>query len=176
MTGYVAKLNADIGDVVSAGDVVASIDVPELEKQSQMIQAKLHRLDAEAKRAAAGIQLADAGIQAAEAKVGQAKSDVDRIEADVAASQSEFDRTSELVSRQSVQPKLLDEARSRRDSDIAQRASVVSARRVKARSWESVGSRARASSIEAEKSQNAFKRARILSYSRTCRVFESIQV
>ena len=127
VSGYVSQLNADIGDVVSAGDVLIQIDIPEMQKQAQTIDARLARLDAEAKRAEAGINLADAGIQAAEAKVEQAKSEIDRIEAEVAASESEFNRTSDLVNRQSVQPKMLDEARSRRDSDLAQRSSVTSA-------------------------------------------------
>ena len=127
VTGYVVELRADIGDVVSAGDVLAIIDVPEIQKQAQTIEAKLARLDAETNRARAGVKLADAGIKAAEAKVEQAKSEVDRAEADAAASRSEFDRTSQLVDRQSVQPKLLDEARARRDSDVARLASVASA-------------------------------------------------
>jgi RND family efflux transporter MFP subunit len=127
VTGYAVELNADIGDVVSAGDILVLIDLPEMQKQAQTIEARLQRLDAEAIRAEAGVKLAAAGIKAAEAKVEQAKSDVDRVEADVAASESEFNRTSDLVNRQSVQPKLLDEARSRRDSDLAQRASILSA-------------------------------------------------
>tara|TARA_R110002049_G_scaffold4601_5_gene32426 strand:- start:611888 stop:613210 length:1323 start_codon:yes stop_codon:yes gene_type:complete len=127
VAGYVATLKADIGDVVSRGDILAIIDVPELDKKVQTIQARLARLDAEAKRAEAGVNLADAGIKAAEAKVEQAKSEVDRVQADVAASESEFNRTSDLVNRQSVQPKLLDEARARRDSDLARKAAVTSA-------------------------------------------------
>ena len=127
VTGYVNELKVDIGDVVSAGDVLAVIEIPEMQKQAETIQAKLGRLDAEAKRAEAGVNLADAGIKAAEAKVEQAKSEVDRVAADVAAAKSEFDRTSDLVNRKSVQPKLLDEARARRDSSVAQGESVKSA-------------------------------------------------
>ena len=127
VTGYVGELKVDIGDVVSAGDVMATIDVPEMNKQAQTIEAKLARLDAEAKRAEAGVKLAKAGVEAALAKVAQAKSEVDSIEAKVTGSEAEFNRTSDLVNRQSVQPRLLDEVRARRDSDVAQRESVKSA-------------------------------------------------
>jgi RND family efflux transporter MFP subunit len=59
-SGYVKKRIADIGDRVSAGQVLAEIEAPELDQQ--ILQAK------------AAVQQADAAVQQAEASLQQARS------------------------------------------------------------------------------------------------------
>jgi RND family efflux transporter MFP subunit len=127
VSGYVKQLKADIGDHVHAGDVLAVIDVPDLEKRRQTLQATIRRRQAEEKRASAGVDLATAMVQSARAKLEQAKSEMSRVDASVAAAEAEFSRTNDLVERQSLQQRVLDEVRKKRDSELASKDSVSSA-------------------------------------------------
>ena len=127
VSGYVGKIAADIGDVVEKGDTLAEIDVPEMEKQQQIIEARLARAQAEETRAEAGIALATANVESADAKLVQAQSEFERAEASLAAVEAEFSRTEDLVQRQSLQNRVLDEVRKKRDSELANRNAVNSA-------------------------------------------------
>lgn len=125
--GYVSEVNSDIGTVVKVGDVLAVIHVPEMTQQRLVADAHVARQLAEEERATAGIELAKASVQAAESQVAQVKSQLQQVEASLAAAEAEFSRTEDLVQRGSVQPRLLDEVRKRRDSETAGKAAVVSA-------------------------------------------------
>ncbi len=127
VSGYVEKIAADIGDVVEKGDTLAEIDVPEMEKQQQIIEARLARAKAEETRAEAGIALASANVESANAGLVQAQSEFERAEASLAAAEAEFSRTQDLVQRQSLQNRVLDEVRKKRDSELANRNAVNSA-------------------------------------------------
>lgn len=127
VSGYVDELKADIGDYVEQGDALAVIHVPEMQKQREVVQARISRLEAEEKRARAGIDLAAAKVRAAEARLVQSKSELNRAEASLAAAEAEFQRTEDLVQRQSLQSRVLDEVRKRRDSERANKQSVASA-------------------------------------------------
>jgi HlyD family secretion protein len=126
-SGYISEVKADIGDYVKAGDTLALVAVPEMQKQRQVIQARILRHQAEEKRAEAGISLAEAQVGSAEAKLAQAKSQMSRVEASLAAIQAEFDRTQDLVQRQSLESRMLDEARMKRDSELANKDATASA-------------------------------------------------
>ena len=77
--GYVSEVNADIGDVVKAGSVLAVIDVPETGKQRLMALAMVERQKAEEHRARANIELAKANVQAFEALEAEAKSKLQQV-------------------------------------------------------------------------------------------------
>lgn len=125
--GYVKDVQVDIGDVVQAGDVLAIVDVPEMVKQRLTALAQIDRQRAEEERARAGIDLAKANVQAAEAMTAEAKSKLQQVEASLVAADAEFRRTDDLVKRGSMQPRVLDEVRKKRDSEAAARAAVTSA-------------------------------------------------
>ncbi len=127
VTGYVQELTADIGDFVPAGAILAKIDVPELEAQRPVIEARIARAVAEEKRATSQIALAESGIKSVEARFQQAQADEGQVQASVAAAESQFTRTDDLVRRGSLQARLLDEARLGRDSEMARATSVTSA-------------------------------------------------
>jgi RND family efflux transporter MFP subunit len=127
VSGYVQELRVDIGDHVQAGDPLLVIDVPELVKQRQIMDAKVRRAEAEEARAEAGILLATANVRAASARLDQAKSEMNRVEASLAAAEAEFERTSDLVQRQSLERRMLDEVRKKRDTELAAKQSVESA-------------------------------------------------
>ena len=124
--GYVKEVKVDIGDAVEAGDILAIIDVPEMAKQRMTAVAHVDRQRAEEERAKAGIELAKANVRAAEAMTAEARSNLQQIEASLAAAEAEFQRTEDLVKRGSMQPRLLDEARKKRDSEAAGKAAVTS--------------------------------------------------
>ncbi|MDG1895620.1 MAG: efflux RND transporter periplasmic adaptor subunit [Fuerstiella sp.] len=125
--GYVKDVQVDIGDVVKTGDVLAIVDVPEMAKQRMTALAQVDRQRAEEERAKAGIDLAKANVQAAEAMTAETKSKLRQVEASLAAAEVEFQRTDDLVKRGSMQPRVLDEVRKKRDSEAAARAAVNSA-------------------------------------------------
>ena len=123
--GYVKEVQADIGDMVTVGDVLAIIDVPETAKQRQMSLAMVKRQRAEEQRAQAGIELAKANVLALKAMESEARSKLLQVEATLAAAEAEFKRTTDLVQRGSMQPRILDEVRERRDSAAAGKAAVA---------------------------------------------------
>jgi HlyD family secretion protein len=127
VTGYVTEQLAEIGDLVEAGTTLAIIAVPEWEKRRATRESQILRRQAEQRRAEAGIALADAELQSARAKRNQAESQLGRSEAALAAAQAEFERTSDLVQRQSLQSRVLDEVRMRRDGEQAQLEALTSA-------------------------------------------------
>ena len=81
VSGYVGKIHVDIGDVVEKDTPLAVIDVPEMQKQLQVIEARLTRAKAEETRAVAGVTLAKANVESAEARFSQAESELKRAEA-----------------------------------------------------------------------------------------------
>lgn len=126
-SGFVKKLNTDIGELVKAGDVLAEIDVPEMQMQLEVMEARIQRLAAEEQQAEAMIELAEAAAGSATAKVAEAESMVAGSEASVAAAEAEFSRTEDMVGRGSLQGRVLDEVRKKLDSESANQKAVESA-------------------------------------------------
>lgn len=127
VAGYVAEIKADIGDYVEAGAPLAVIDVPDLREQRAVMQARVKSQKAKEKQAAAGVELAKAAVRSADAKLAEAKAAVGQADAAVAAAESEFGRMRDLVRRGSIQQKVLEESRQRRDSRRAGRLAMTSA-------------------------------------------------
>lgn len=126
-TGYVKEIKVDIGDVVRAGDELAVIDVPDLREQLEVMRARIVRYQAQEQQTLAGVELAKANVLSSEAKLAQSKSESNRADAAVEASQSELARILDLVERKTLQGRLLDEAKMKRDSDLAEKAAMSSA-------------------------------------------------
>src|SRR5690606_35908010 len=127
VSGFVKEIKADIGDYVEADAPLAIIDVPEMQKQRQILEAQIARHESQEKQAEAGVVLAQAQVKSSEAKKQQATAELQRAEALLAAVEVEFKRTSDLVERQSVERRLLDEVRKRRDSELANQESMKAA-------------------------------------------------
>lgn len=108
VAGYIKSIRADIGDHVKQGEVLATLDTPELNAQ---------------------VQGANATVRQSSDRIAEAKSDVRRAEANYAAFHSASDR---LVSASKAQPGLiaqqeLDDAAARDEAAYAQVAAVKSA-------------------------------------------------
>lgn len=124
VSGYLEQLSVDIGDDVQQDAVLATIDVPELEKQRERQQALVEQLKANEERAAAGVELARAEVTAAQAARDEAAANVASAEASLTAYKSAFDRVTQLVEEKTVVGKLLDEAREHYESAEAARQAV----------------------------------------------------
>jgi RND family efflux transporter MFP subunit len=126
-SGFVREVAADIGDLVEEDAVLAVIDVPELEKRRLVLKAEVARGRSAEQSARAGVQLAEASVRSAEARLASADSQLARAEAVLEAMVAEFDRTQDLVQRGSLEGRILDEARKKRDAATAERQAAQSA-------------------------------------------------
>jgi HlyD family secretion protein len=117
VAGYADAPKVDIGDVVTAGQELLVVQVPEMGKAYERSKAEAARLDADIIRAEAAEQVAAAQVQ-------QATSDIEKSTAQVAADQSEFDRADELVKTGVVTGKVKDEAENRLRAAKAQLSSI----------------------------------------------------
>ncbi len=127
VSGYVSDIQVDIGDYVQAGAELAHIDVPEVRMQRKVLEARVGQLQAEELRTAAGVRLAAASIESAQAKLSHAQSQMARATAMLVAAEAEFARTEDLVQRESLQERMLDEARSKRDAQLAEKQAMSAA-------------------------------------------------
>ena len=134
VAGYLTELKHDIGDAVKAGEVLGIVSIPELDKQKERRQAEIRKLEADEKRAAAEVKVAQSMQTAAESEWKQAQAEVGKSEALVSADRRELVRTRDLVQRQSVADRLLDESQKRfESSEAAQKAAEAAVSSAKAR-------------------------------------------
>lgn len=124
VSGYVSEVRADIGDLVKSGQVLAQIDVPEMNQQRRIMESKITALESAELEAQAGVVLSKAQVQSALAALGETRALLQDKEALLVAAQSELDRTTDLVARNAVQQRLLDEAQKRLDSAKASKAAA----------------------------------------------------
>ncbi|MEZ6123489.1 MAG: efflux RND transporter periplasmic adaptor subunit [Planctomycetaceae bacterium] len=127
LTEYVEEVCVDIGDSVAQGDILARLSIPEMQKQADVIAAKIGRLQAEERRAEAGVALATAAVTSARALLEQARSLVVARDAELKAIDAETSRVRDLVGRAAVEGRLLDEVTARRDAAAANRQAALSA-------------------------------------------------
>ncbi|MGH7140878.1 MAG: efflux RND transporter periplasmic adaptor subunit [Pirellulales bacterium] len=137
VSGYLKKqeLNGkpvDIGTRVKKGDILAVIDMPELEEavhrdEAAVTQAKAHVVQMEA-----AVDSAKADYDAAVALIGEREADVEHAKSTKSYRGKQFKRIQDLVAQQGIEPRLADEAEEHYDAAVAglssANASVVSAR------------------------------------------------
>jgi RND family efflux transporter MFP subunit len=119
VSGYLKKQTVDIGDRVKKGQVLAEIDVPELEKQVEKWAASVQQ-------AQARVQVMEASKKRAEAEWEAAKAQIPQSEAALAAAQAmsrfrqkSLRRIEDLFRQASVDERLVDEKEDQRDAALA---------------------------------------------------------
>ncbi len=117
----------EIGKPVKEGDILAVIDVPELDKRLEAKEADVRRLEAEEGRAKADLTVAHAAAEAQTAKVEQARAELAAADALTKAAEAESKRVTDLVRDKAVAGRLLDEATKKLDSARAQKKALDSA-------------------------------------------------
>ena len=111
LPGYVAKVNADIGDTVTAGQVLAVVSIPELAEEKKQKDAAVQLAKAEVTQAERAVDEAAARVAFAAAMTAEAKAGLVRLDADIERWDSELRRVSALVSSRVVEAQVADETR-----------------------------------------------------------------
>ncbi len=130
--GYLKEQSADIGDRVTRGQVLATIDVPELETQVIRYAAMLEQ-------ARAKLKVAHARVASARAELEVAKSNVTKFEAAAASAKSmrrlrekQLARYRELLASKSIDERLVDEKEEQADAateaERAARAAILTSK------------------------------------------------
>jgi RND family efflux transporter MFP subunit len=109
VSGYLKKLNVDIGSRVQAGDVLAEVDVPELVKQQAKARALVKQAEARVGLARASVTRAEAEYEVAKAAVPQAKETLHAASARRRYSKKRYDRMVRLANTGAVEQYLVDE-------------------------------------------------------------------
>jgi RND family efflux transporter MFP subunit len=109
VSGFLVEQKVDIGSVVREGDVLARIAVPELEKQVQKDAAEVKRAEAKVTQVSAAITTAKADLGAATAMIAFAKAEQKSKTAFRAYREKQRARIAELVSKNAIEQKLVDE-------------------------------------------------------------------
>lgn len=125
--GYLTELNVDIGSTVKAGDVLAVIGIPEMDKQREAKLAVIRRLEANERRADSQLAVAKASTASYQAKLDKTKAEVGKADAELVAARVELDRVKDLVKQQAVANRLEDEARKRFEATTAEKSAAEAA-------------------------------------------------
>jgi multidrug resistance efflux pump len=110
-SGFIDKVNVDIGDRVEEGAVLAELSIPEMQQEKAQKEALVDEADAAVGQAQAAVDAAPDLIAAADAKVREAKSRLDQYQAEVDYRELEFQRHQKLHESGSIPDSLLEEKR-----------------------------------------------------------------
>jgi RND family efflux transporter MFP subunit len=153
VSGYLKTQTVDIGDRVKKDQVLATVDVPDLEKKVQQCQAAVDQAVARVKQMDAHIRSAEASLQAARAAVPQAEALARSKAAAQRFRDKQLQRMRELYALKSIDERLVDESTEQRDA--AREAKIAADEGVNAaiervREMEAKVAQARADKEEAE--------------------------
>jgi len=118
--GYLDSITVDIGDKVTAEQVIATLDIPEMENQLLQKKSMVKQAEAELAQAEAGIAEAEAKVLSLEARVEEALTDVKQKNALSRYAKKEVDRMMNLVGSGAINRELLDSAMFKFESAQAQ--------------------------------------------------------
>ena len=121
MTGFIEKWNVDIGDKVKAGDVLATLFVPELVEDFGTKKATVKVDQERIELALTVVQVAEANVTAAVAGVAEAKAILGKYQADMDRWKSEVARLTIEVKNGVVAPQVLLESQNQWKANIAAR-------------------------------------------------------
>jgi multidrug efflux pump subunit AcrA (membrane-fusion protein) len=148
ISGYVKVQSVDIGDRVSAGDVLMEIDAPEFDEGLREAEAAQSQAEAQVTQMKARVKTAQAEFDAAESNIVLVEADLAKAESYLSFREIQFDRISQLYKLKSIDERLVDEKHEQRDSAQAAvnsaRAAIVSAKS------QAMAAKARVASAEAD--------------------------
>ena len=109
VSGFLKTQEVDIGDVVKKGDVLAVIDVPELEKDVEEAVAAVEQAKARTLLAEARVTTADAEREAVAATLVQTEADIAQQVAKRSLSEKQLERVKGLLARNATTQDVVDE-------------------------------------------------------------------
>lgn len=110
ISGFLKSQSVDIGDRVKTDQILAQIDVPELEKQVQRYKAGVEQAHAHVEQMKARVISAEADKRAAEAAVRQAKASWNSAKAWTKFRTRQLRRMQDLFKLKSIDERLVDES------------------------------------------------------------------
>src|SRR5262245_41082418 len=116
IAGYVKNWTVNIGSEIKKGQVLAELDVPEVEADLQEKRAAVEQAQAKKSQAEAAVKVAQAAAASARARVTEVQAGVKRAEADLTRWQQEYRRIEQLFNERAQTGTLLDETRSKLQS------------------------------------------------------------
>jgi len=102
ISGYVRKLNVDIGDRVKAGQALAELSVPELEEQLHQKEALAAQAKAQVENSKQMVRTAEATVNRSAAALRLSEAGVERAEASFTYWQNESERAKRLLPSNSI--------------------------------------------------------------------------
>jgi multidrug efflux pump subunit AcrA (membrane-fusion protein) len=158
-SGYLTAWNKDLGATVKAGEVLATIETPELDQEVAEANASFHEAAAAAVQARAELQEAEAELQVAEAQRVRVQADANLAVSQLARreallktraiSEEEYDTFQKQVEARNADVRAAESDVARRRSNLDTRAAVIAARDATAKSREA--------NVERLKELQAFK-------------------
>jgi RND family efflux transporter MFP subunit len=112
ISGFVRMVNADIGDSVKEGQVLAELSVPEMVQELKQKDALVQQANADVAQAEAAVKAAAAAVATARAKITEAEATTKRSNAEYARAKAELARIERLVTENAIHKKLAEEAES----------------------------------------------------------------
>ncbi len=109
LSGYVESVAVDIGSMVTKGQVLIKLSVPEMNDELKQREALVAQAQAELGQAKSSIQAAEAGVASAEANIQEAIAGRGRVLAMLEQIKSESGRIQQLAKTGSVTTKLAEE-------------------------------------------------------------------
>jgi RND family efflux transporter MFP subunit len=118
VSGYLKTQPVDIGDRVKKGQLLAKIDVPELEKQVKQYRAALSQAQARISQMEARVSTAQADLLAKKAKIRQAQANIKSASAWVRFRKKQLERMKALLAEKAIDERLVDESQERYEAAV----------------------------------------------------------
>jgi len=118
VSGFLKTQKVDIGDRVKKDEVLAVVDVPELEKQVERDKAAVEQARSKVSQMKARVTVAQADLEAAKAAVIQAEANAKSAAAWVRFRGLQHQRMKDLFASRSIEEKLVDESKERYEASV----------------------------------------------------------
>jgi HlyD family secretion protein len=146
IAGYVKEVHVDIGDKVTKGQPLITLDEPELANDVDQKAALVRQAEAGLKQADAEVVAAQAAVATAAAKIDEAKAVITQTAAEHERWRGEYDRVKELAGSGTVTQKLAEETLNQLRAAEASRAAAGAG----VQSAEAAERQAQANTVKAE--------------------------
>ncbi|HLW64012.1 MAG TPA: efflux RND transporter periplasmic adaptor subunit, partial [Gemmataceae bacterium] len=110
VAGFIKRLNVDIGDKVKKGDILAELDVPDLEADYQQKLAVVAQAKAEVEVAQRSAQSVRVAVDTAKLQVQEAEAAIKNAQANLTYRKTQFERMKSLLEARAIDQAILDEA------------------------------------------------------------------
>ncbi|HXY36291.1 MAG TPA: efflux RND transporter periplasmic adaptor subunit [Planctomycetaceae bacterium] len=116
VSGYLKTQSVDIGARVKVGQLLATIDAPEIIQAAHQAAAELEQAQAQLKANEAALETAKANVAVAAATVTEKRADLKQAVAFFEFHQIQYNRMSDLFQQKAIDERAVDENRKERDS------------------------------------------------------------